>query len=228
VLTLKRALVEYIDHRQEVITRRTEYDLARARRRAHILEGLKIALDNIEAVIQTIRSSNTTEIARTNLMQRFELSELQANAILDMRLARLAALERQRIEDEFNEVMRTIAYLESLLADPLLIKNLIRQDVQELKDKYGDARRTTFMEGTGNMTDEDLIPEVDVLVNVTTKGYVKRLPQDTYRTQRRGGRGVTGVTMREEDVPLHMISANTHDYLLVFTKSRQGVPDQGS
>ena len=217
VLTLKRALTEYIDHRQEVITRRTEYDLARARRRAHILEGLKIALDNIDAVIQTIRASNTTEIARTNLMQRFELSELQANAILDMRLARLAALERQKIEDEYNEVMKTIAYLESLLADPLLIKGLIRQDVSDLKEKYGDARRTSFMEGTGNMTDEDLIPEVDVLVTVTTKGYVKRLPQDTYRTQRRGGRGVTGVTMREEDVPLHTIAANTHDYLLVFT-----------
>ena len=217
VLTLKRALTEYIDHRQEVITRRTEYDLERARRRAHILEGLKIALDNIDEVIQTIRASNTTEIARTNLMQRFELTEIQANAILDMRLARLAALERQKIEDELNEVMRTIAYLESLLADPLLIRGLIREDVINLKEKYGDARRTTFMEGTGNMTDEDLIPEVDVLVTVTTKGYVKRLPQDTYRTQRRGGRGVTGVTMREEDVPLHMIAANTHDYLLVFT-----------
>ncbi len=217
VLTLKRALQEYIDHRQEVITRRTEFDLERARRRAHVLEGLKIALDNIDEVIQVIRSSRSTDEARRNLMNRFDLSEIQSNAILDMRLARLAALERQKVEDEYNEVMKTIAYLESLLADPLLILNLIREDISDLKEKYGDERRTNFIEGTGAMSDEDLIPEVDVLVTVTTKGYVKRLPQDTYRLQRRGGRGVTGVTMREEDVPLHMLAANTHDYLLVFT-----------
>jgi len=217
VLTLKRALQEYIDHRQEVITRRTEYDLERARRRAHILEGLKIALDNIDEVIATIRASRTTESARANLRKKFELSEAQANAILDMRLARLAALERQKIEDEYKEVMKTIAYLESLLADPLLIRGLIREDVAELKEKYGDARRTNIVEGSGSMSDEDLIPEVDVLVTVTNKGYVKRLPQDTYRTQRRGGRGVTGLTMRDEDAPLHMLAANTHDYLLVFT-----------
>ncbi len=217
VLTLKRALQEYISHRQEVITRRTEFDLERARRRAHVLEGLKIALDNIDEVIQVIRASRSTDEARRNLMNRFDLSEIQSNAILDMRLARLAALERQKVEDEYNEVMKTIAYLESLLADPLLIIGLIREDIADLKEKYGDERRTTFIEGTGAMSDEDLIPEVDVLVTVTTKGYVKRLPQDTYRTQRRGGRGVTGVTMREEDVPLHMLAANTHDYLLVFT-----------
>jgi DNA gyrase subunit A len=217
VLTLKRALQEYIDHRQEVITRRTEFDLERARRRAHVLEGLKIALDNIDEVIQVIRASRSTDEARRNLMNRFDLSEIQSNAILDMRLARLAALERQKVEDEYNDVMKTIAYLESLLADPLLILGLIREDIADLREKYGDGRRTNFIEGTGAMTDEDLIPEVDVLVTVTTKGYVKRLPQDTYRTQRRGGRGVTGVTMREEDVPLHMLAANTHDYLLVFT-----------
>jgi len=217
VLTLKRVIQEYIEHRDEVITRRTEYDLERARRRAHVLEGLKIALDNIEAVIAAIRRSRTTDSARRNLRSEFTLSEVQANAILDMRLARLAALERQKIEDEFQEVLKTIAYLEGLLADPRLIRDLIRQDLTELVEKYGDARRTNIIEGTGTMTEEDLIPEVDVLVTVTTKGYVKRLPQDTYRTQHRGGRGVTGLTMRDEDVPLHMISANTHDYLLVFT-----------
>jgi len=217
VLTLKRALQEYIGHRQEVLTRRTEYDLERARRRAHVLEGLKIALDNIEAVIATIRRSRSTDSARRNLRSQFTLSEVQANAILDMRLARLAALERQKIEAEYKEVLETIAYLEGLLADPELIRGLIRTDIAELKEKYGDARRTTISEGTGAMTEEDLIPEVDVLVTVTTRGYVKRLPQDTYRTQRRGGRGVTGLTMRDEDAPLHMISANTHDYLLVFT-----------
>ncbi len=217
VLTLKRALQEYIGHRQEVLTRRTEFDLERARRRAHVLEGLKIALDNIEAVIATIRRSRSTDSARRNLRSEFALSEIQANAILDMRLARLAALERQKIEAEYKEVLETIAYLEGLLADPEQIRGLIRTDIAELKEKYGDARRTTFIEGTGAMTEEDLIPEVDVLVTVTTKGYVKRLPQDTYRTQIRGGKGVQGVTMRDQDVPLHMISANTHDYLLVFT-----------
>ncbi|CAN5798985.1 DNA gyrase subunit A [soil metagenome] len=217
VLPLKRLLQEYVDHRQEVITRRTEYDLERARRRAHVLEGLKIALDNIEAVIAAIRRSRTTDSARRNLRSEFDLSEIQANAILDMRLARLAALERQKIEDEYQEVLKNIAYFEGLLADPLQIRGLIREDLTELQEKYGDPRRTNIIEGTGTMTEEDLIPEVDVLVTVTTKGYVKRLPQDTYRTQLRGGRGVTGLTMRDEDVPLHMISANTHDYLLVFT-----------
>ncbi|MGI8963854.1 MAG: DNA gyrase subunit A, partial [Thermomicrobiales bacterium] len=217
VLPLKRMLQEYIDHRQELITRRTEYDLERARRRAHVLEGLKIALDNIEAVIAAIRRSRTTDSARRNLRSEFDLSEIQANAILDMRLARLAALERQKIEDEYQEVLKNIAYFEGLLADPLQIRGLIREDLTELQEKYGDPRRTNIIEGTGTMTEEDLIPEVDVLVTVTTKGYVKRLPQDTYRTQLRGGRGVTGLTMRDEDVPLHMISANTHDYLLVFT-----------
>ena len=217
VLTLKRAMQEYIEHRQEVITRRTEYDLERARNRAHVLEGLKIALDNIEAVIQTIRRSQSTDTARRNLMKNFELSEIQANAILDMRLARLAALERQKIEEEYREVLQRIAYLESLLADPQLILALIREDLTELKEKYGDARRTQIVESTGTMSEEDLIPEVDVLVTVTSRGYVKRLPQETYRTQRRGGRGKQGVTMRDEDVPLHVLSANTHDYLLVFT-----------
>jgi len=217
VLTLKRALQEYIGHRQEVLTRRTEFELARAQRRAHVLEGLKIALDNIEAVIATIRRSRSTDSARRNLRNEFSLSEIQANAILDMRLARLAAMERQKVEAEYKEVLETIAYLQGLLADPELIRGLIRGDIAELKEKYGDPRRTTFIEGTGAMTEEDLIPEVDVLVTVTTKGYVKRLPHDTYRTQIRGGKGVTGVTMRDQDVPLHMISANTHDYLLVFT-----------
>ncbi len=217
VLTLKRAMQEYIDHRHEVITRRTEYDLERARARAHILEGLKIALDNIEEVIRIIRQSQSTESARRNLMRSFDLSELQANAILDMRLARLAALERQKIEEEYQEVLQRIAYFESLLADPQLIVGLIRQDLQELKDKYGDVRRTQIVDGTGTMSEEDLIPEVDVLVTVTEKGYVKRLPQDTYRTQRRGGRGKQGMTMRDEDAPLHVLSANTHDFLLVFT-----------
>jgi DNA gyrase subunit A len=217
VLTLKRALQEYIDHRQEVITRRTEFELERARRRAHVLEGLKIALDNIEAVIATIRRSRTTDTARRNLMSGFSLTEIQANAILDMRLARLAALERQRIETEYKEVLKEIAHLEALLADPQLIRAVIRTDVEELKEKYGDERRTRIQDLSGTLSEEDLIPEVDVLVTVTSKGYVKRIADDVYRVQHRGGRGVTGLTMRDEDAIQHILSANTMDSLLVFT-----------
>lgn len=217
VLTLKRALEEFINHRQEVLTRRTEFELERARHRAHILEGLKIALDNIEEVIATIRGSRTTETARTNLMQTFSLSEIQANAILDMRLGRLAALERQKIDDEYDEVIAEISRLESLLADPDLILGLIKVDMTDLKETYGDERRTQIQNVSGEMSDEDLIPEVDVLVTITNRGYVKRIANDTYRTQHRGGRGVTGLTMREKDGLQHILSANTHDSLLVFT-----------
>jgi DNA gyrase subunit A len=217
VLTLKRCLQEYITHRQEVITRRTEYDLERARRRAHILEGLTKALDHIDEIIRVIRASATTEAARTSLMTSFEFTEIQANAILDMRLARLAALERQKLQDELNELLKEIARLEDLLANPVKILALIRDDMAQLKEKYGDERRTRIQDVSGDLSDEDLIPEVDVLVTITTKGYVKRLAEDTYRTQRRGGRGVTGVTMREEDAPQHILAANTHDSLLVFT-----------
>lgn len=217
VLSLRRALQEYITHRQEVITRRTQYDLDRARRRAHILEGLKIALDNIEEVIRTIRASNETAEARANLMSRFSLTEIQANAILDMRLARLAALERQKIEEEYNEVMALIAELEAILADPQRILGLIRDDLTDLKAKYGDERRTRIQDVSGLLSEEDLIPEVDVLVTITNKGYVKRIAEDVYRTQHRGGRGVSGVTMRAEDGVQHILAANTMDSLLIFT-----------
>ncbi len=217
ILTLKRALQEFIGHRQEVLTRRTEYELERARHRAHILEGLKIALDNIDEVINTIRRSRTTDSARRNLMKAFKLSEIQANAILDMRLARLAALERQKIENEYKEVMAEIGRLETLLANPELILGLIKDDMTELQEKYGDERRTRIQNVSGEMSEEDLIPEVDVLVTITNRGYVKRIAEDTYRTQRRGGRGVTGLTMRDEDGIQHILSANSHDSLLVFT-----------
>src|ERR687898_1320026 len=216
-LTLKRALQEYIGHRQEVITRRTEFELERARRRAHILEGLKIALDQIDAVIATIRASRTTETARNNLRSTFKFTEVQATAILDMRLARLAALERQKIEQEYKEVLAEIARLEALLADPKLILGLINDDMRELKEKYGDERRTRIQDVSGALSEEDLIPEIDVLVTVTARGYVKRIADEAYRTQRRGGRGITGVTMRETDAIAHILSANTMDSLLVFT-----------
>ncbi|MDQ3694944.1 MAG: DNA gyrase subunit A [Chloroflexota bacterium] len=217
VLTLKRALQEYIAHRQEVITRRTQYELERARRRAHILEGLKIALDNIDAVIATIRRSQTTETARKNLMSGFTLSELQANAILDMRLARLAALERRKIDNELKEVLAEISRLETLLANPDMILSLIREDMAFLKEKYGDERRTRIQDISGALSEEDLIPEVDVLVTLTERGYVKRIADGVYRTQHRGGKGITGVTMRDEDAIRHILSANTMDSLLVFT-----------
>ncbi|MDQ4044414.1 MAG: DNA gyrase subunit A, partial [Chloroflexota bacterium] len=217
VMTLKRALQEFIGHRQEVITRRTEFELERARHRAHILEGLKIALDNIEQVINTIRRSRTTDTARANLMKNFKLSRVQADAILDMRLARLAALERQKIETEYKEVMAEISRLEGLLASPERILGLIKDDMEDLKEKYGDERRTRIQNVSGELSDDDLIPEVDVLVTITNRGYVKRINGDSYRTQRRGGRGITGLTMRDEDGIQHILSANTHDSLLVFT-----------
>ena len=217
VLTLKRALQEYVAHRQEVITRRTEYELERARRRAHILEGMKIALDRIDEVIAAIRRSRTTETARQNLMSGFKLSEAQANAILDMRLARLAALERKKVEDELKEVRIEITRLETLLGDPALILGVIRADMATLKEKYGDERRTRIQDISGVLSEEDLIPEVDVLVTLTGRGYVKRIADGAYRTQHRGGKGITGVTMREEDTVQHILAANTMDSLLVFT-----------
>ncbi|MGI8476120.1 MAG: DNA gyrase C-terminal beta-propeller domain-containing protein, partial [Thermomicrobiales bacterium] len=217
VLTLKRALQEYIGHRQEVIRRRAEYELERARRRAHILEGMKTALDHIDAVIATIRRSRTTETARTNLMAEFKFSEVQATAILEMRLSRLAALERKKIDDELKEVLKEIAKLESLLGDPAQILGVIRADMTALKEKYGDIRRTRIQDVSGVLSEEDLIPEVDVIVTITNRGYVKRIANDVYRTQHRGGRGVTGVTMREEDGIQHILAANTMDSLLLFT-----------
>jgi DNA gyrase subunit A len=217
VLTLKRALQEFVNHRVEVLTRRTEFELERARRRAHVLEGLKIALDNLDEVIATIRSSRTTENARNNLMNQFTLSEIQANAILDLRLARLAALEREKIEQEYQEVLAEIARLETLLASPQLILGLIKDDMTELKAKYGDERRSRIQDISGSLNEEDLIPELDVLVTVTQKGYVKRIVDETYKVQHRGGKGITGVTMREADAIQHVIAANTHDFLLVFT-----------
>ncbi|MCC6675127.1 MAG: DNA gyrase subunit A [Thermomicrobiales bacterium] len=217
ILSLRRALQEYIGHRQEVTVRRAEYELERARRRAHILEGLLKALDSIDEIIATIRASSTTEDARSNLIGTFGFTEIQANAILDMRLARLAGLERKKIEDEYKEVMATIAELEALLADPQKVLASIKTDLAGLKEKYGDERRTIIQDVSSDLSVEDLIPEIDVLVTMTNRGYVKRIPADVYRTQRRGGKGVTGLTMREEDGVQHIFAANTMESLLVFT-----------
>lgn len=216
--TLKRMLQEYVDHRREVIRRRTEFDLEKARARAHILEGLKIALDNLDAIITTIRNSRSRDNARTNLISGFSLSEAQANAILDMQLGRLAALERQRIEDEYRDVIKLIGELEDILANPRKVLHLIKQDLKYLKDKYGDPRRTRIIpDADGEVSDEDLIPDIKVLITLTDRGYIKRQSPDVYRTQRRGGRGVRGAATREQDVVRHILTANTMDDLLFFT-----------
>ncbi len=218
MLTLKQMMKHYIDYRQSVIRRRTEFELRKAQARAHVLEGLKIALDNLDAVINTIRNAKSADAAKSELRRSFSLTEIQAQAILDLQLRRLAALERRRIEDELAEVRKTIARLEGILASPAKILRIIKDDLKDLKEKYGDERRTLIMDdATGNISDEDLIPNMEVAVSVTDRGYIKRLPHDTYRTQRRGGRGVTGMSTRDTDVVDHMLVCNTHDSLLFFT-----------
>lgn len=218
LLTLKRMLQEYIDHRREVIRRRTEFDLEKARARAHILEGLRKAIDHIDEIIRLIRESASAERAREALMTRFAFSEVQAQAILDMQLRRLAALERKRIEDEYQEVIKLIAELEDILANPRKLLHLIKDDLTYLKQKYNDGRRTRIIpDATGEVSDEDLIPDIKVLVTVTERGYVKRINADTYRTQRRGGRGVKGMATREQDAVRHILMCSTLDDLLFFT-----------
>ncbi len=218
VLNLKTVLEQFIAHRQTVVRRRTEYELKKAKERAHILEGLSKALDNIDAVIETIKKSATKEDAHANLVKKFKLSDIQADAILEMRLQTLAGLERKKIDDELKEKKALIAELESILGSPKKMLAIIRTDVLELKDKYGDDRRTQVVKGAvGTFTAEDLIPEQASIVTITKSGYVKRLAPDTYRTQSRGGKGVIGQTLKEEDVVDKLISANTHDDVLFFT-----------
>ncbi len=217
-LSLKSVLQHHIDHRREVIRRRTEFDLGKARARAHILEGLKIALDHLDEVIRTIRESADVDTARTNLMSRFALSEIQAQAILDMRLARLAALERKKIEDEYLGVIQLIAELEDILANPGRVLAIIKDELTELKRKYAGERRTRIVDDSSReMTDEDLIADEDVVITVSGRGYVKRQPIATYRRQHRGGKGIIGHVTREEDAVEHLLVANTHDWALFFT-----------
>ena len=217
-LSLRRALVIYVEHRFEVLTRRSQYQLGKARERAHILEGLRIALEFLDEVIQTIRSSESAEAARSALMERFGLSEVQAQAILDMQLRRLAALERQKIEDEYADVMARIAYLEDLLANPYKIRALVRADVLWLKEKFGDARRTTIAaDASGEFSEEDLISQGNVLISYSAGAYIKRMPADTFNEQHRGGRGIKGMTMREEDEVVNLLFARTLDHILFFT-----------
>ncbi len=218
LLSLKRVLQAHVEHRQDVITRRTRFDLQKARDRAHILEGLRIALQFLDEVIATIRQAESAEAARTALMSRFDLTEIQARAILDLQLRRLAALERQQIEDEYRAVMERIAYLEDLLAHPEKILALIKDDLQELKEKFGDDRRTVISPNASeSFSEEDLIPQEDILVSITADNYVKRTLARAYRAQGRGGRGVTGMQTRGEDEVLHLFAARTLDHILFFT-----------
>lgn len=219
-LSLRRALTVYIEHRIEIITRRTEFQLGKARERAHILEGLRIALQFLDEVIATIRQSESAEAARGALMERFGLSEVQAQAILDMQLRRLAALERQRIEDEYAEITARIAYLEDLLENPHKIRGLVRDDVLWLKEKFGDERRTSIAaQASGDLSEEDLITQENVLISFSAGAYIKRMTADTFKEQGRGGRGVKGMTTRQEDEVINLLFARTLDNILFFTNT---------
>jgi len=218
LLPLKRALLIYIEHRLEVLTRRTRFQLEKALARAHILEGLLIALANLDAVIETIRKSPDADAAMRRLMSRFSLSEKQARAILDMQLRRLAALERQKIEAEQRSLVERIGYLRSLLADPHKVLDLIREDLLEVAEKYGDERRTLIARDMSeDFSEEDLVPNEAVLISITQRGYIKRQPAKTFRAQGRGGRGIRGHTTKDEDEVVMLLAAHTHDTILFFT-----------
>ncbi|MEZ4674998.1 MAG: DNA gyrase subunit A [Caldilineaceae bacterium] len=219
-LGLRRALIIHVDHRFEVITRRTQFQLGKARERAHILEGLRIALEFLDEVIQLIRSSESADAARTGLMERFGLSQVQAQAILDMQLRRLAALERQRIEDEYQEIMGRIAYYEDLLANPHKIRALIREDILMLRERFGDERRTRIAhDATGSLNDEDLIANDNVFISYSQSAYIKRMKAEVFRAQGRGGRGIKGMTTRDEDAVISLLFARNLDYILFFTNT---------
>jgi DNA gyrase subunit A len=217
-LSLKDVLQHYIDYRKQVIKRRTEFDLGKAKERAHLLEGFKIALDHIDEIVKTIRASKSPETALANLREKFELSELQAKAILDMQLRRLTGLERQKVEDEYRETIKLIAELESILGNARKIQFLIKQDMDELATKYGDDRRTKILDDLNReLTDQDLVADEDVVITVSSRNYVKRMPLSTYKAQHRGGRGVIGMATRDEDDVEHLVVARNHDRLYVFT-----------
>lgn len=215
VLTLRQCLDHYIDHRKHVILRRTQFDLDKALARAHILEGLKIALDNIDEVINIIRSSY--DDAKEKLMKRFGLSEIQAQAILDMRLKTLSGLQREKIEDEYNELMKLIAHLREILGSEKLVFQVIKEELIEVKEKYGDERLTKIVAAEGELNEEDLIKEEQMVVAFTHFGYIKRMPIDTYKSQRRGGKGITGISTREEDFVKQIFTTSTHDTVLFFS-----------
>lgn len=221
VMALREMLLHFIAHRLQVIVRRSEFDLAKAQEREHILEGLKIAVDNIDEVIKIIRGSKDTQSASEQLQESFELSERQAKAILDMRLARLTGLEIEKLEEELEEVRTVIAELQRILGSEDVRMGILKDELAEVSDKYGDDRRTEITHAVGAFNVEDLIVEEDMVVTVSHSGYVKRLPVDTYRAQRRGGRGLRGMDTKEEDWVEHLFVASTHDYLMIFTRGGQ-------
>ncbi|EDX55258.1 DNA gyrase, A subunit [Bacillus cereus W] len=218
VLNLKQNLYHYLEHQKVVIRRRTAYELEKAEARAHILEGLRIALDHLDEVITLIRSSKTAEIAKQGLMERFGLSEKQAQAILDMRLQRLTGLEREKIEQEYQDLMKLIAELKAILADEEKVLEIIREELTEVKERFNDKRRTEItIGGMEFIEDEDLIPEQNIAITLTHNGYIKRLPASTYKTQNRGGRGVQGMGTNDDDFVEHLLTTSTHDHILFFT-----------
>lgn len=217
ILTLREILDEYLKHQKEVVTRRTIYDKKKAEARAHILEGYRIALDNIDEIIKIIRSSYND--AKERLMERFGLSEIQAQAILDMQLRRLQGLEKEKIENEYQELLKKIAYYTQLLEDEHLLMGVVKTELLEIKDKWGDKRRTKIKADETEIDEEDLIEEENVCITLTHLGYIKRVPVDTYKSQRRGGKGVTGITTRENDFVKNLIMTSTHDYLMFFTNT---------
>jgi DNA gyrase subunit A len=217
-LSLKDVLEQYVEHRKVVVRRRTEFDLAKARDRAHILEGLKIALANLDDVVKAIRASKTPESAHANLKEKFGLSDAQARAILEMQLRRLTSLERQKIDEEYQETIKLIAELESILASARKVLHIITSELDEIAEKYGDERRTKILDDASReLTDEDLVADEDVVVTISSRNYIKRVPLSTFRAQHRGGRGVTGMAMREEDDVQHLLVARNHDRIYFFT-----------
>ncbi|WP_296645745.1 DNA gyrase subunit A [Romboutsia sp. 13368] len=217
VLNLKQILYHYVQHQKDVVTRRTKFELNKAEARAHILEGLRIALDNIDAVISLIRASKTTQEAKTGLMEKFGLSDIQAQAILDMRLQRLTGLERDKIEAEYEELIKRINRLKEILANERLLLNVIKEEMLIIKENYADERRTEIRHAEGEIDMRDLIEDEEIAITLTHFGYIKRLPADTYKSQKRGGRGISALTTREEDFVKHLVSTTTHSRLLFFT-----------
>ncbi|MBP9680040.1 MAG: DNA gyrase subunit A [Bacteriovorax sp.] len=221
ILNLKEQLLFFIDHRREIVIRRTVYELKKAKERAHILEGLKVAVENIDAIVELVKKSEGPLQAKTNLMGTYKLSEIQAQAILDMRLQRLTGLERDKIIKDYNEIMREIARLESILSSDELITGIIRTEFQEILENFGDKRRTEIVAKADEIHMEDLVKQEDVIVTITHKGYVKRMAMDTYRTQKRGGTGVKGADGADDDFYTSIFTANTHSTLFIFTNKGQ-------
>ncbi len=217
LLNLKEALQVYVDHQIDVTVRRTQFDLRKAEARAHILEGLKIALDHIDEIIHLIRNSRDNQTALMELMERFSLSEIQGKAILEMQLRRLTGLERDKIENEYQELLLTIADLKDILANHSRIIEIIKNELSDVRDRFQDERRTEISDSLGDMQDEDLIPVEDIVITMTTNGYIKRMPTDTYRTQNRGGKGIKGMALNEDDVVDFLLTMSTHEYLMLFT-----------